>query len=399
MFATAIVAAYLLGQNIPLPLVRVSSVELPAGGTFVQMLQAFNGSSRQNVSIFALGIMPYMMASILLMLKNLGRTDKKRLSAISPSRQSRILTLLICSVMAFLRTREYEYTRLLFESPALTRLFAMVLMIGGVYAIIWLTDLNSEYGIGGMTIVIIVNIIKNILRSGINVWAGFETGLYGGRQDLYRILVLFLIGLFSMILIMLMEDSEFRIPVQKVMIYNEMSQDNYMAFKLDPAGMQPMMYVMAFYIIPFLLLSILAQLFPERAVFALLADKVQLDTFTGIGFFLILFFFLALALAMVQLSPSDLAEEMMKRSDCIIGLRPGKETEVYLRRVLLSLSISSSLILGGIIALPMVLRITWGLPQEMVMVPMSLMFVGGISRSFARELRALGSLDSYQEVL
>ena len=394
-----IMFVYILGQSIPLPYVQINEAEIRADQTFVQLLQTINGSGRQAVSIFSIGILPYMMSSILLMLKNLGNSGKRRISLISPVKQTRLLALVICFVMAFLRTANYEYTTLLLNNVYVSRAFTIMILITGSFTIVWLADLNTGKGIGGMVVIIIVNIMKNIIRSVLTVWNGFQTGLYGSREDVSQIALLLAIGLISMLTILLLEESEFRIPIQKVMIYNEMAEDNYMALKLDPIGIQPMMYVMAFYIIPYYLLNILAYLFPDKAVFAVLAAKVRLDNLLGIGIFLILFFLLALALAMVQINPSELAEQMMKGGDCIIGLRPGKETQDYLRKTVLCLSVFSSIILGILIGLPLILKVIWGLPQELAMIPMSLMFIGGISRNIFLEIRVVKRLDSYQEVL
>ena len=397
--AFVVVLVYILGQNIVLPNIRPDDVGVLSDQTFVQMVQTVNGSSRQVISVFSLGIMPYMMASILLMLKNLGSSNRRRVQVMSPQKQAKILTLFICMVMAFLRTADYEYTELFFGSLLLTRLFTMIVLIAGAFTIIWLADLNTGDGIGGMSLIIIVNIIKNIVRSIFKVWSGFETGVYGSGKDLCHIILLAAIGLLSMITINVLEESEFRIPVQKVMIYNDMSEDNYMAFKLDPVGIQPMMYVMAFYMIPYYLFNILAYLFPGRPLFAVLAAGSQLDHFSGLGLFMVLFFLLTLALALVEINPSDLAEQMQKSGDCIIGLRPGRKTRDYIKKVVLSLTVISSVLLGALVGLPMLLRIIWGLSQELTMIPMSLMFIGGISRNISQEIKIVGRLDSYQEVI
>lgn len=397
--ACIVVIVYILGQNIMLPYVRLGEMDVFSNQTFGQMIQTANGSGRQSFSIFALGIMPYMMASILLMLKNLGSSNKNRISVISPVKQVKLVTLFLCLVLSFLRTADYEYTFIFPGSPVLARLFTMIVLIAGVFAIVWLADLNTGDGIGGMSLIIIVNILKNITRNVLKIWNGFESGVYGTRKDYCQIILLVGIGLIALFTILLFEESEIRIPVQKVMIYNEMSKDNYMAFKLDPIGIQPMMYVMAFYIIPYNLLNILIYLFPGRKIFVTLAECVQLDTYTGLVLFLFLYFFLSLALTMVEIDPSDLAEQMQKSGDCISGLRPGKETQSYIKKIVLNLAIFSSVILGVLIALPMVLRIIWKLPQELSMIPMSLMFIGGISRNIFQEIKVVGRLDGYREVL
>ena len=275
----------------------------------------------------------------------------------------------------------------------------MTVLITGAFTIVWLADMNTGKGLGGMVIIIIVNILKTIVGNILEVIEGFQTGIYGSKEDICRILVLVLIGVVSMITILFLEESELRIPIQKVMIYNEMSRDNYMAVKLDPIGIQPMMYVMAFYVIPYFVFNILAASFPDKKVFLVLAEKVQLDNLTGISIFLLIFFLLTVALAMVEISPSDIAEQMKKSGDCIIGLRPGRETQEYIRSVVLTLSICSAVILGILIGIPMVLRVLWNLPQELVMIPMSLMFMGGITRNVFLEARVVERIEDYQEVL
>ena len=397
--SVAIIFIYILGQNILLPYVQADIGEIQPNQAFFQMLKAVYGSNRQSLSVFSLGIMPYMMASILLMLKNLGNSDKKHIPLIPIKKQIKILTLLICIIMSFLRTQHYAYTTYFFNNSILTRIFTMTVLITGAFTIVWLADMNTGKGLGGMVIIIIVNILKTIVGNILEVIEGFQTGIYGSKEDICRILVLVLIGVVSMITILFLEESELRIPIQKVMIYNEMSRDNYMAVKLDPIGIQPMMYVMAFYVIPYFVFNILAASFPDKKVFLVLAEKVQLNNLTGISVFLLIFFLLTVALAMVEISPSDIAEQMQKSGDCIIGLRPGRETQEYIRAVVLTLSICSAVILGILIGIPMVLRVLWNLPQELVMIPMSLMFMGGITRNVFLEARVVERIEDYQEVL
>ena len=397
--SVAIIFIYILGQNILLPYVQADIGEIQPNQAFFQMLKAVYGSNRLSMSVFSLGIMPYMMASILLMLKNLGNSDKKHIPLIPIKKQIKILTLLICIIMSFLRTQHYAYTTYFFNNSILTRIFTMTVLITGAFTIVWLADMNTGKGLGGMVIIIIVNILKTIVGNILEVIEGFQTGIYGSKEDICRILVLVLIGVVSMITILFLEESELRIPIQKVMIYNEMSRDNYMAVKLDPIGIQPMMYVMAFYVIPYFVFNILAASFPDKKVFLVLAEKVQLNNLTGISIFLLIFFLLTVALAMVEISPSDIAEQMKKSGDCIIGLRPGRETQEYIRSVVLTLSICSAVILGILIGIPMVLRVLWNLPQELVMIPMSLMFMGGITRNVFLEARVVERIEDYQEVL
>lgn len=397
--SVAIIFIYILGQNILLPYVQADIGEIQPNQAFFQMLKAVYGSNRLSMSVFSLGIMPYMMASILLMLKNLGNSDKKHIPLIPIKKQIKILTLLICIIMSFLRTQHYAYTTYFFNNSILTRIFTMTVLITGAFTIVWLADMNTGKGLGGMVIIIIVNILKTIVGNILEVIEGFQTGIYGSKEDICRILVLVLIGVVSMITILFLEESELRIPIQKVMIYNEMSRDNYMAVKLDPIGIQPMMYVMAFYVIPYFVFNILAASFPDKKVFLVLAEKVQLNNLTGISVFLLIFFLLTVALAMVEISPSDIAEQMQKSGDCIIGLRPGRETQEYIRSVVLTLSICSAVILGILIGIPMVLRVLWNLPQELVMIPMSLMFMGGITRNVFLEARVVERIEDYQEVL
>ena len=394
-----IICIYILGQNIPLPYVQVNISPVDQEHTFLWMLQTINGSERQGISIFSLGIMPYMTASILIMLINLGNAKKRRPNSISPMRQARILALILAFVMACMRSGYFAYSRRLAGSFLVTRGFTILVLITGAFFIIWLTDMNSLYGLGGMVAIIMVNIVKTVVRNVIKVMQGFESGSYRGTEDVIKVMVLVTVGLISMIAIMLLEESEKRIPVQRVMIYSEMARDNYMAFKLNPVGIQPMMYTMALYMLPYYIFFALVQVYPDRPVLAVLMYTVQINNPVGLIIYMSVFFILTIVLAMVQIDPSRVAEDMRKSGDCVTGLHPGSETEAYLKKTVLRLSVGSALVLGALLTIPMMLQIFWNLPRELAMIPMSLMFMGGILRNVFLEIRVINELDSYQEVI
>ena len=162
-YTSIIVAIYLLGRNIPLYGVDVSTYTVTAGNAETLLMQAIGGDANR-YSLFALGISPYMISSILTQIMVACRRAATRIQML-PSRISRIqLTLTMCFtlVQAIIRVRELNF-RINASTEPLIKIIVIVEMITGVIMILWLGSRNEKYGIGGRTILIYINIIDGTM--------------------------------------------------------------------------------------------------------------------------------------------------------------------------------------------------------------------------------------------
>lgn len=400
MYTACIIAVYILGKNIPIPgVVRQVSV-LSAESDLMAVVQLVLGSGNEQAAIFALDLTPWMTASIIIQLSSLAAVrNNSRTSAISMQRSIRWLTLIFAVINAFIRSSSMEFEPGICENMFLTRCMVILTMAAGAFAVLWLAEQNKEKGIGGVVCIILVNIIRNIIQITGNaltdIWQGNQPG-GNGPMAVGLILILTLGGMIAMIIL---ENGEVRLPVQRVLIDSEMDRDNYFAIKTNPAGMQAMMYVMAFYLVPYYLVHILQLLWPENRMLISVAGVFDLYHPIGLVIYVLMYILIAVALACVQISPSDIADQMKQKGDCIMGIRPGNDTEAYLERIVLHNSIISALILGSFIGVSMSLRVILNLNSDIVMLPVLMMILSGIMQNILAEVRTMQVLDHYVPVL
>lgn len=398
-FSAFIIVIYILGQAVPIPWIQSQEIKRAAGNDVFLLIQSIIGADRERTSVFALGLMPWMTASIIVQLSGLARREKGRISGESVQRKIRFLTLLFAVANAYIRSEAMEYDSFIYGSFMMTRAAVILTMIAGSFVVLWMAEQNSVKGIGGVVLIILVNILRNAGRIVSGVIFDFMSGKLSETDDIKMIISIIVIGLVGIIVMVIFENSEIRLPVQRVMINSEMAADNYIAIKLNPAGTQPIMYVMAFYLLPYYCMQILDGLLPGNRTVHYIAENIDLSRPLGLALYMVVFVFIAVSLAYVQISPADIAEQMEQKGDCITGIRPGKETERCLKRVVMNHSLLSTVIVGVLIGIPMMLRILWNAASEIFMLPMFFMIITGIMQNIFIEMRVIKKLDHYGPVL
>lgn len=399
-FSCFVIVLYILGQAVPIPWIQRQRISGNDGSNMVLVLLSILGNDRERTSIFALGLMPWMTASIIIQLSSLSlNREKNRISAGSIQKKIRILTCIFAIINAFIRSETLEYNLYINDSVVLTKIVVICTMTAGSFLVLWLAEQNSVKGIGGAALIILVNIVRNISQIISGNILGFWSGTLSGNGDIDKMIILLIIGFLGIMIMVIFEASEIRLPVQRVMIDSEMATDSYIAIKMNPAGTQPMMYVMAFYFLPYLLFQLLSVVFPDNHVIQNIAENIDLNRPVGLALYIGMFVFLTIALAYIQINPSDMASQMEEKGDCVVGFYPGKETEYYLKNVVISHSIISAAVLSIFIGGPMLLRFRWNVDPRMFMIPMTLMIMTGIMRNIFIEIDAVKKLDNYQEVL
>ncbi|MDO4633730.1 MAG: hypothetical protein Q4B01_07730 [Eubacteriales bacterium] len=351
-------------------------------------------------SVFAIDLAPWMSASIIVQMMTLaaGRHGA-RSSAITMQRQIRGLALLFASVSAGLRAVMLVEEPVMFQDLFLERLLVGIVLVAGTCLVLWLSEQNKSKGLGGMILFIFINILfqaVRILQVSVKTII-FETADRMRFLGIYALILL--IAAVGMILMYVLEHREHRFPVQRVMIDSSMEQSNYLAIKANPAGAQALMYVMAFYMVLYYLLMLLHMVFSQSTVFGYLVAHLSLDQPVGILTYLLLYMFVSVGLASVQINPVDISEQMQRRGDCIKGIRPGKETEKLIRRTVLSSAVSSALIMSCVLGSALALRIFFPMLQDEVMLPLYLIIMTGISQMLAAEIKAVYTLDHYEQLL
>lgn len=381
LYTVIIVFVYMLGRSIPLFGIDMSVSGSGAIDAEALLEQTISGD---RYSLFALGISPYMIASVLTQMavafRKAGTKDK--ISPRSTNRVMLILTMLFAVFQAAVLVQELPFKAM--ELPVLAvRGVAAAELTAGAVMILWLSSRNKKYGIGGQTTLIYINILDGII-----------TNLTGhGPEELVLPLT---VSLAALILMNVMESTEKRIPVQRISIHNIYADKNYLAVKLNPVGVMPVMFATAFLMLPRLLLAGLGYLFPDNGVILWWEQNLILTRPVGIGAYVLTLYLLTIGFAMIFIGPGELSEQLLKSGDSLRDFHAGKETRRYLTREIRRLSFFSATVMSLCMGLPMLFQLTDGADRTLVMLPASVMMLTGIWYNLREEFAVLKAYDSYR---
>jgi preprotein translocase subunit SecY len=386
IFTTGVILTYLIGRELPLYGIDWSSYLGSSPDAQAILLQTISGDVNR-CSLFALGIAPYMTVAILVQVGLALKSTESR-ARTSPGKVNRVIvggTFLWALIQAVVRSGELVF-RENEKELLLARGIACAEMVAGVMIILWLCDRNKKYGIGGQTPLIFVNIIDSILAS------------LSGHS--WQELVVPLIVSASVMLVMLvMENTQKRIPVQRISIHNIYADKNYLAFKLNPIGVMPVMFSTAFFLVPQVAVQILKKLFPANDTIVYLAENMVLTRTTGIIVYLLILYFLTIIFSIVFLSPSDITEQFLKSGDSILNLHAGKDTKKYLMREVRRISMLSSTVMAICVGVPLLLQLYGEMDSGLVMLPSTFMMLTGIWCNLYQDGLAIRNLDAYRPFL
>ncbi len=376
LFTLMMLAVFRLGCHIPTP--GVDSAALAAffsakAGTLFGMFDMFTGGAFRSFSVMALGIMPYISASIILelmtvviphleRLKKEGEQGRKKIT-----QYTRYGTVILCMIQGF--GIAYGLERMTSPGGVMVvpyggmgfRLLTMITLTAGTCFLMWMGEQITEKGIG--------NGISLIIFSGIV--AGFPQALGGtlslmqaGEISLFFMLLVIVLMLVVVGVIVFVERGQRRIPVQyaKRMIGRKMysGQSSHLPLKVNTAGVIPPIFASSIMMFPATIANFTdMEKFPwlEAIVNSLGPGRIIYTLFYVVFIFFFCYFYTA-----VHFNPVDVADNMKRSGGFIPGIRPGKNTADYIDRVLTRLTFSGAIYVAAICLLPDFLRFKLGLP-------------------------------------
>ena len=383
LYSLMVMLVYMIGRNIPLYGVDVEAyrdVDINAQSIIIQ---AVSGDMK-NCSIFILGLWPYMLASMLIVLVvAIATLDKTR--RISPKKVNIwtvTLMLIIGILQAYERVQNYIYK---VDGTALiqAKTIAFVELIAGMLIVVYLGDRATKYGICGKTSVFLVNIVD-----------GMMTMLVG--QPFRKLWLIIVIGIIEIAVMLVLENTEKRIAVQRVSIHNIHADKNYIAYKMNPVGVTPMMFASAAFILPQSVFGLLNKMFPESGTIEWIYHRMNLTSVLGVWVYIAIIVILTIAFSFIMLTPGKTAEDLLKSGDSILGVYAGRETKRYLQGCVLSFSLISSVVIGICVGVPLFLQFGGYINSKLAMFPCSIMMFTGIWISFGREAEVYRNMDRYE---
>lgn len=382
LFTIMILTVYMVGRSLLLYNIDPAAYELAELDTQNIMISMISGD-RYQYTLFALGIMPYITATLLIwiFMAVKGAEFRARFSPQKTERYTLIFMIFIAASFAISRADELVFKESALD-PQVLRAIAVLEMIIGAIIIYRMAFLNKERGIGGQTPLILVNVLDNLI----------STIRRFPWEEISKLLVLCLV---MAGVILIMENVMIRIPVQRGSIHNVYAEKSYIAFKLDPIGVMPVMFAVSFFMIPQLIVRFLLILNEDNVTLKLINERMNLTNLSGAAIYLGIIFALNIIFSFIMLSPGEMAEQLQKGGDSIVGVYAGKRTKRYLRRKLLILSVFSGFVLCFLMGIPLNMSLRGEIPSDLALMPATAMILIGIICPLYQEVKAYGKFDSY----
>ncbi len=362
LFTGLLLALYRLGSHIPAPGINSQAVadiqKNFAGSNILGFLNLFSGGGLQRIALFALGIMPYITASIILQLLTVVLPSLEKLSKEGEVGQAKITqyTRYLTVGLAVAQSIGYVFLFRSFQGAAGQEVirgfnFGTVSLIvisltAGTVLLMWMGELITQHGIGnGISLMIFASIVSG-LPNGIQAW-------WTSPDQVFRVLMPFLaIGVIAAVVFV--QEGQRRIPVQfaKRMVGRRMTggQQSYLPLRVNMAGVIPVIFAASIMAFP----PTVGQLInaPWAKDMAALFSPAGAAYLIGETVFIVLFTYFYTA---VTFNPVDQAENLKKYGGFIPGVRPGRPTAEYLDRILARLTFPGALYLAAVAAFPTIL--------------------------------------------
>ena len=353
LFTLLVLFIFKLGTTIIVPGVDTSNFDNLG---YFELLNIFGGGALEKFSILALGVMPYITASIIIQLLQMdiipyltelgkqGHTGRIKLNQIT-----RVLGI----ILAFINGYVFSFAFLKNGTPMEYMQFSVVLTAGTAF-LLWLGDQITSKGVGnGISLIIMAGIIASIPSMFVDA---FNALVHIGtlQETLLGIIsfALYVIVYIGIIIgIVFIENAERRVPIQYANKSNAiLGKQNYIPFKLNSAGVMPVIFASALMSVP----SIIAS-FVKNDSFTIFVSKwLTMNTITGFVLYVIFIIAFAYFYTFLELKPKEMAENLQKNGGFIPGVRPGEETVTYVSKILKKITTVGAFFLAVLAALPII---------------------------------------------
>lgn len=400
MFLIGALLVFRLGAHIPVPGINNTALEQLFNanqGTILGLFNMFSGGALERMSILALGIMPYISASIIVQLmssvvpslealKKEGEQGKRKIQQYT--RQGTLLLALVQSVgmCAGLISQGITLSSgLAFYVPAVTSLVA------GTMFLMWLGEQITERGVGnGISMIIFAGIVAGLPTIAMQTFSSIENG----QSSMIGILVFAVLSILVLSAIVFIEKAQRRVPVnyaqkqQGRRVFT--AQQTHLPLKINMAGVIPAIFASSLLLFPASLGQWVGSTDPNAGIIKVSLQNLALALSPGSPMYLVLFgaliiFFCYFYTALV-FSPKEVAENLKRSGAYVPGIRPGDQTARYLDHILNRLTFIGAMYITIVCLMPMILQSSFGIPFSLG--GTSLLIVVVVVMDFMAQLQA-----------
>ena len=348
---------------------------------------AMMGGNLSSVSLFSVGLSPWMSAMILWQMFSFSKKmGLKNLPVEIQDRRRMYLTLAIALVQSLAVSLNLPIVSGV--NGGLAVFMNTILLIAGTFFLVWLSDLNSLFGIGGSIVILMASMMANlpyqIMDSIEKLGIGWDVLL---PLILFSLIFLYVSGI--------VQRARYRISISKINIHNRFKQYSYLDIMLNPAGGMPFMYAMSLVSIPQYVFMLIQFMHPENKWASEAIKALTVGRPLWLVIYLVMLFVLGLAFAFVNVSGEQISERMRKSGEYIYGVYPGQETSAYINHLVLRLGFIGALYMLFMAGAPMLIILVNPDYLQLSMIPGTFLIFSGMIYNVNEEMKALKLNTSY----
>ena len=376
LFTLGVLFIFALGNSITIPGMNVITGDIG----FLELFNAMSGGGLKQFSIFALGVMPYISASIITQilqmdiipyfkeLKEMGEEGRRKINKIN-----RYLGLIVAFIQGFFYPMMFLGKT---ESPLLYFKIAIILTAGTAF-LLWLGDQITEKGIGnGTSLLIMAGIVNTMPRMFVDAFNSLVPGASKTYVGWLSFAIFVLLYLAIIVKVIFVQEAEKRIPIQ----YSNRSagsyggQQTFLPLKLNSAGVMPVIIASVIMGVP----SIIVYFVKNAKVVNFINKYLTTSTTVGFIIYLVLIFAFTYIYTFLTINPEELSKNLNENGGYIPGVRPGNETKNYISKVLSRITFLGALFIIIIAALPTLFTALTGLSESIKLGGTSILIAVGV---------------------
>lgn len=404
LFSLFVILVFRFLAHIPVPGVETEAIKaFFSQSAIFGIFDIFSGGGFQNFSVVAMGLSPYINASIIIQLFTTLIPSLEELSKEGENGReilnnyTRLLTLPLALFNSYGLYVILQSQKIIAPLSTLNLMVLILTLTAGTMALMWIGELVTEYGVGqGISLLIFAGIVSALPQGVVQFLSTVRT------LDIFTVAGIIFVGVGVLYLVTMVNEGTRNIPIE----YGRRSgtgipSESYLPIKINQTGMIPIIFAVAVASIP----SFLGPLLNTSSISVL----NQLGSFLSVNFvnsswvYIIVYFFLVFGFTyfytFFQFDPVKIADDVKKRGGFVSGVRPGKNTESYLRNILVKLTFFGALFLGLIAVMPDVVQKQFGISSSYILGGASLLIVVSVVLETLRQIKALAVSRNYDKYL
>lgn len=407
-FTLAMFFVYRLGAAISIPRVDTTALlESASSNSIFGMLNLLGGGALERFSIFAMGVGPYITASIVIQLlsmdvipyltdlsKNGGDEGKKQIDKIT-----RYMAVILAFVQAAVMTYGFNVSySILADSSISTYLYVATIMTAGTMFLLWIGDRITTHGIGnGISMIIFAGIVSNYPANFSQIYSTLVDGSDAASafSGMLGFVGYILIQLLIILLLLFTGNAVRKIPIQYTTSSTNVGRKNvnFLPLKINSAGVIPIIFASAVMTAPLTIMSFFST---TSTAYTTLSGILSFSTPLGLTIYVLLIIMFTFFYTSLQIDPERTAENLSKNGTYIPGIRPGKESVEYIGKVLNRITVLGALSIAFIGALPYLITMFTNLSSSFGIGGTGIIIVVGVAQETVKGLLSQSTQRNYK---